>query len=116
MTKEEKIAMLQKELEDLQNSEEVIEHNEEVIEHVDEVLDEEIQDAEFTEAPQEDPEVVTMIHLGYRKDGSLIFSVEGEANLLAIEGLLKYADREMKKVWEQKPSDNHVGEKKHESN
>jgi hypothetical protein len=109
MTKEEKIAMLQKELEDLQNSEEVIEH-------VDEVLDEEIQDAEFTEAPQEDPEVVTMIHLGYRKDGSLIFSVEGEANLLAIEGLLKYADREMKKVWEQKPSDNHVGEKKHESN
>lgn len=109
MTKEEKIAMLQKELEDLQNSEEVIEH-------VDEVLDEEIQDAEFTEAPQEDPEVVTMIHLGYREDGSLIFSVEGEANLLAIEGLLKYADREMKKVWEQKPSDNHVREKKHESN
>jgi hypothetical protein len=109
MTKEEKIAMLQKELEDLQN-------NEEVIEHVDEVLDEEIQDAEFTEAPQEDPKVVTMIHLGYREDGSLIFSVEGEANLLAIEGLLKYADREMKKVWEQKPSDNHVGEKKHESN
>jgi len=103
MTKEEKIAMLQKELEDLQNSEEVIEH-------VDEVLDEEIQDAEFTEAPQEDPEVVTMIHLGYREDGSLIFSVEGEANLLAIEGLLKYADREMKKVWEQKPSDNHVRE------
>lgn len=109
MTKEEKIAMLQKELEDLQNSEEVIEH-------VDEVLDEEIQDAEFTEAPQEDPKVVTMIHLGYREDGSLIFSVEGEANLLAIEGLLKYADREMKKVWEQKPSDNHVREKKHESN
>lgn len=108
MTKEEKIAMLQKELEDLQNSEEVIEH-------VDEVLDEEIQDAEFTEAPQEDPKVVTMIHLGYREDGSLIFSVEGEANLLAIEGLLKYADREMKKVWEQKPSDNHVREKKHES-
>lgn len=109
MTKEEKIAMLQKELEDLQNSEEVVEH-------VDEVLDEEIQDAEFTEAPQEDPKVVTMIHLGYREDGSLIFSVEGEANLLAIEGLLKYADREMKKVWEQKPSDNHVREKKHESN
>lgn len=109
MTKEEKIAMLQKELEDLQNSEEVIEH-------VDEVLDEEIEDAEFTEAPQEDPKVVTMIHLGYREDGSLIFSVEGEANLLAIEGLLKYADREMKKVWEQKPSDNHVKEKKHESN
>jgi hypothetical protein len=109
MTKEEKIAMLQKELEDLQN-------NEEVIEHVDEVLDEEIEDAEFTEAPQEDPKVVTMIHLGYREDGSLIFSVEGEANLLAIEGLLKYADREMKKVWEQKPSDNHVREKKHESN
>lgn len=109
MTKEEKIAMLQKELEDLQNSEEVIEH-------VDEVLDEEIQDAEFTEAPQEDPKVVTMIHLGYREDGSLIFSVEGEANLLAIEGLLKYADREMKKVWEQKPSDNYVREKKHESN
>lgn len=109
MTKEEKIAMLQKELEDLQNSEEVIEH-------VDEVLDEEIQDAEFTEAPQEDPKVVTMIHLGYREDGSLIFSVEGEANLLAIEGLLKYADREMKKVWEQKPSDNHIREKKHESN
>jgi hypothetical protein len=109
MTKEEKIAMLQKELEDLQNSEEVIEH-------VDEVLDEEIEDAEFTEAPQEDPKVVTMIHLGYREDGSLIFSVEGEANLLAIEGLLKYADREMKKVWEQKPSDNHVREKKHESN
>lgn len=108
MTKEEKIAMLQKELEDLQNSEEVIEH-------VDEVLDEEIEDAEFTEAPQEDPKVVTMIHLGYREDGSLIFSVEGEANLLAIEGLLKYADREMKKVWEQKPSDNHVREKKHES-
>lgn len=103
MTKEEKIAMLQKELEDLQNSEEVIEH-------VDEVLDEEIEDAEFTEAPQEDPKVVTMIHLGYREDGSLIFSVEGEANLLAIEGLLKYADREMKKVWEQKPSDNHVRE------
>lgn len=109
MTKEEKIAMLQKELEDLQNSEEVIEH-------VDEVLDEEIEDAEFTEAPQEDPKVVTMIHLGYREDGSLIFNVEGEANLLAIEGLLKYADREMKKVWEQKPSDNHVREKKHESN
>lgn len=109
MTKEEKIAMLQKELEDLQNSEEVIEH-------VDEVLDEEIEDAEFTEVPQEDPKVVTMIHLGYREDGSLIFSVEGEANLLAIEGLLKYADREMKKVWEQKPSDNHVREKKHESN
>jgi hypothetical protein len=109
MTKEEKIAMLQKELEDLQN-------NEEVIEHVDEVLDEEIQDAEFTEAPQEDPEIVTMIHLGYREDGSLIFSVEGEANLLAIEGLLKYADREMKKVWEQRPSDNHVGDQKHESN
>lgn len=109
MTKEEKIAMLQKELEDLQN-------NEEVIEHVDEVLDEEIQDAEFTEAPQEDPEVVTMIHLGYREDGSLIFSVEGEANLLAIEGLLKYADREMKRVWEQKPSDNHLREQKHESN
>lgn len=109
MTKEEKIAMLQKELEDLQNSEEVIEH-------VDEVLDEEIEDAEFTEAPQEDPKVVTMIHLGYREDGSLIFSVEGEANLLAIEGLLKYADREMKKVWEQKPSDNHIREKKHESN
>jgi hypothetical protein len=109
MTKEEKIAMLQKELEDLQNSEEVIEH-------VDEVLDEEIEDAEFTEAPQDDPKVVTMIHLGYREDGSLIFSVEGEANLLAIEGLLKYADREMKKVWEQKPSDNHVREKKHESN
>jgi hypothetical protein len=103
MTKEEKIAMLQKELEDLQNSEEVIEH-------VDEVLDEEIQDAEFTEAPQEDPKVVTMIHLGYREDGSLIFSVEGEANLLAIEGLLKYADREMKKVWEQKPSDKNVRE------
>ena len=109
MTKEEKIAMLQKELEDLQNSEEVIEH-------VDKVLDEEIEDAEFTEVPQEDPKVVTMIHLGYREDGSLIFSVEGEANLLAIEGLLKYADREMKKVWEQKPSDNHVREKKHESN
>jgi hypothetical protein len=109
MTKEEKIAMLQKELEDLQN-------NEEVIEHVDEVLDEEIQDAEFTEAPQEDPEIVTMIHLGYREDGSLIFSVEGEANLLAIEGLLKYADREMKKVWEQRPSDNHVGDQKHENN
>ncbi len=103
MTIEEKIAMLQKELEDLQN-------NEEVIEHVDEVLDEEIQDAEFTEAPQEDPKVVTMIHLGYREDGSLIFSVEGEANLLAIEGLLKYADREMKKVWEQKPSDKKVRE------
>lgn len=103
MTKEEKIAMLQKELEDLQNSEEVIEH-------VDEVLDEEIQDAEFTEAPQEDPKVVTMIHLGYREDGSLIFSVEGEANLLAIEGLLKYADREMKKVWEQKPSDKNIRE------
>lgn len=103
MTKEEKIAMLQKELEDLQNSEEVIEH-------VDEVLDEEIEDAEFTEAPQEDPKVVTMIHLGYREDGSLIFSVEGEANLLAIEGLLKYADREMKKVWEQKPSDKNVRE------
>lgn len=103
MTKEEKIAMLQKELEDLQNSEEVIEH-------VDEVLDEEIQDAEFTEAPQEDPKVVTMIHLGYREDGSLIFSVEGEANLLAIEGLLKYADREMKKVWEQNPSDKNVRE------
>ena len=103
MTKEEKIAMLQKELEDLQNSEEVIEH-------VDEVLDEEIEDAEFTEVPQEDPKVVTMIHLGYREDGSLIFSVEGEANLLAIEGLLKYADREMKKVWEQKPSDKNVRE------
>jgi hypothetical protein len=109
MTKEEKIAMLQKELEDLQN-------NEEVIEHVDEVLDEEIQDAEFTEAPQEDPKIVTMIHLGYREDGSLIFSVEGEANLLAIEGLLKYADREMKKVWEQRPSDNYVGDQKHENN
>lgn len=101
MTKEEKIAMLQRELEDLRTEEPI---NEEMIE-----------DADFTEVPQEEvpeeePGIVTLIHLGYKEDGSLLFSVEGEANLLAIEGLLKYADREMKRVWEQRSSENPVEE------
>lgn len=71
-------------------------------------VQEEIVDAEIvgeaqpevqpeTEQPKE--EFVTLVKLGYKKDGSLLFSVEGDPNLIAIDGLIKYAEREMAAVW-----------------
>lgn len=72
-----------------------------------------IEDAEFTEVKEEkeEPKIITMINLGYREDGSVIFTVNGEGNLLAIEGLIKYAEREVGKLWASGTKNNEVEDK-----
>lgn len=58
-----------------------------------------VQDAEFTEVEEKDA-VKCAITVGMSEKGDLFFNVDGsDQNLLLMEGLLKYAERHMERVW-----------------
>jgi hypothetical protein len=64
-----------------------------------------VVDAEFTEvveAPVQEAQVIKCaISVGMTEKGDIFFNVEGaDQNLLLMEGLLKYAERHMSRVWE----------------
>lgn len=59
-----------------------------------------VVEAEFTEVEEKQPEVKCAVTVGMTTDGDIFFDVKGEdQNLLLMEGLLKYAERHMDRVW-----------------
>lgn len=62
----------------------------------------EVQDVEFTEV-EEKAAVKCAVSVGMSEAGDIFFNVEGsDQNLLLMEGLLKYAERHMERVWKER--------------
>jgi formylmethanofuran dehydrogenase subunit E len=68
-----------------------------------------IVDAEYTEVPEEaegsteQPKPKCEVTIGMEQDGGLYFTVRGvEPSLLNIEGLLKFAQLKMRKIWDER--------------
>lgn len=60
-----------------------------------------VVEAEFTEVEEAKPEIKCAVTVGMTQAGDIFFNVEGaDQNLLLMEGLLKYAERHMNRVWE----------------
>ena len=61
---------------------------------------EQVVEAEFTEVEPKKAETKCAIVVGMTVDGDIFFDVQGsDQNLLLMEGLLKYAERHMDRVW-----------------
>ena len=60
-----------------------------------------VQEAQYTEVPeQQEPAVKCAVTVGMTETGDIFFDVKGsEQTLVLMEGLLKYAERHMDRVW-----------------
>jgi uncharacterized iron-regulated protein len=65
-------------------------------------VQEPVVEAEFTEVNETEPKAVKCaLTVGMTEEGNIFFDVNGsDQNLLLMEGLLKYAQRHMDRVWE----------------
>ncbi|HLO11193.1 MAG TPA: hypothetical protein VK190_02930 [Pseudoneobacillus sp.] len=52
------------------------------------------------EAAQEGPKIAVALIVGMQTDGQLFFNVEGQADLLHLEGLISYSRKQLDKMWE----------------
>jgi len=101
----EQMEALQKELEQIEQAEHEVEYveAEEVDELAHEVTYEPIEDAEFTEVEgEEKPEeirIITLINLGITENNQFIFDIQGESNILIVEGLRRFFNEKMDKEW-----------------
>lgn len=101
----EQMEALQKELEQIEQAEHEVEYveAEEVDELAHEVTYETIEDAEFTEVEgEEKPEeirIITLINLGITENNQFIFDIQGESNILIVEGLRRFFNEKMDKEW-----------------
>lgn len=99
MSKQEQITQLREQLAQLEQ-ETFEENNASLIEP-----DDGIEDAEIiTDTPSEnneDIEMQTVIYLGKTKAGGTLFKIEGDSDLLIVDGLLDYAKREIDAIYEE---------------
>lgn len=49
---------------------------------------------------EEGPKVAVAIIMGMQTDGQLFFNVDGQADLLHLEGLVSYARKQLDRMWE----------------
>lgn len=57
-------------------------------------------EGEAVAAEQEGPKVAVAIIMGMQTDGQLFFNVDGQADLLHLEGLVSYARKQLDRMWE----------------
>lgn len=62
-----------------------------------------IQEAEYTEVEETEVKVKTEVTVRLMENGEVFFLIGGtDHSLINVEGLLGYADRRMKNVWEER--------------
>lgn len=65
-----------------------------------ELKEEEVKPVENEAVAEEGAKVAVAIIMGMQTDGQLFFNVDGQADLLHLEGLVTYARKQLDRMWE----------------